>query len=138
MVVCNYEDTKFCEFGVNWSICGFKFLDLKNPYCQWSCIWVFTYSVCTVDMYEIFQMEINGVASKIAILRKAIADLLRTLLSQLDDVNVKCATQLIKVLWLYRIWQTCTIMLSPDKVLMHRTSISGDFIIHCWTTAHNL
>ncbi|KAL4235831.1 Polyadenylate-binding protein-interacting protein 1 [Mactra antiquata] len=49
------------------------------------------------ELFLVLEVEQNNKVTKIVILRKAIADLLRTLLSQLDDVTVKCATLLIKL-----------------------------------------
>ena len=45
-----------------------------------------------------FQIQSDdGTTQRIGILRGAIADLERTLLSKPDDTTVKCATQLLKV-----------------------------------------
>lgn len=49
------------------------------------------------ELFLILEIEKDGVLTKVGILRSAIADLLRTLLSKLDDDTVKCATQLIKL-----------------------------------------
>lgn len=49
------------------------------------------------ELFLVLELEVNGVPNKIGLLKTAISDLLRTLLSRPDDVTVKCATQLLKL-----------------------------------------
>ncbi|XP_053394953.1 polyadenylate-binding protein-interacting protein 1-like [Mercenaria mercenaria] len=75
--------------------------------------------LCGLSMFfgELFlvlevEQKDTGVMIKIGILRNAISDLLRTLLSQPDDVTVKCATQLLKL---------------TGTALMETTDLTGNF-----------
>ncbi|XP_060600861.1 polyadenylate-binding protein-interacting protein 1-like [Ruditapes philippinarum] len=64
------------------------------------------------ELFLVLEIEHDGYLVKIGLLRSAISDLLRTLLSSLDDVTVKCATQLLKL---------------TGTALMETTDLQGNF-----------
>lgn len=64
------------------------------------------------ELFQVLEVEKDGVMTKIGILRSAMSDLLRTLLSRPDDFTVKCATQLLKL---------------TGTTLMETTDLPGNF-----------
>ncbi|XP_052774116.1 polyadenylate-binding protein-interacting protein 1-like isoform X2 [Mya arenaria] len=64
------------------------------------------------ELFLTLEIERDGLITRVGILREAISDLLRTLLSQPDDVTVKCGTQLLKL---------------TGTAIMETTDLKGNF-----------